>query len=80
MASRPPENAPDPARGRFMVMSVMRLTGALLVILGMLLTQDAIDLAGEVNMVIGYIFIVVGLAELFVMPRLFARKWRSPPQ
>lgn len=86
MASRPPDQQfdttrqSDEARGRWLVLSVMRLTGALLVIIGMLLTQNAIDIAADLNMPIGYFFIVMGLIDMFVAPRLLARRWRTPKQ
>jgi hypothetical protein len=84
MGSRPPENhQPEPddvARGRWMVIQASRILGFALVLLGILLVRDVIDIAGKTDQLIGYVFIVVGLVDGFVMPRVLARKWRTPPE
>ena len=84
MASRPPEHVPrvsdDVARARWLTIQASRILGFALVLLGILLARDVIDIAGETNHVIGYVFIVVGLIDGFVMPRVLARKWRTPPR
>ena len=84
MASRPPEGADpvadDVARNRWAVIQAMRLIGVATVLLGIVLTRDVIDLAGESNHVLGYVLIAVGLGDLFVVPQVLARKWRTPPQ
>lgn len=70
MASRPPE---DVARARWIVIQVVRVTGVLLVLLGILTFRGVLP----VPEVAGYAFIVAGLIEVFLMPTLLARKWRS---
>ena len=84
MASRPPEHAPavsdDVARARWLTIQASRILGFALVLLGILLVRDVVDIAGESNHLIGYVFIVVGLLDGFVMPRVLARKWRTPTQ
>jgi hypothetical protein len=77
MASRPPD---DDARNRWMVIQVMRTVGFGLVILGILMTQGAVDIAGDYNAWAGYGLIAVGLVDGFLMPQVLARKWRSPRQ
>ena len=83
MASRPPENATpvsdDVARGRWMTIQASRFAGFALVVLGILLVRDVVDIAGETNHLIGYVFIAVGLADGFIVPQVLARKWRTPP-
>jgi hypothetical protein len=37
-----------------------------------------VDIAGDVNRLLGYLFVVVGLVDGFVVPQFLARKWRSP--
>jgi hypothetical protein len=82
MASRPPEPpAPgddDEARNRWLVISLLRFVGFGLAVLGLLMSQGAVDIAGDVNRVLGYLFVVVGLVDGFVVPQFLARKWRSP--
>lgn len=79
MASRPPEQippgTPDPAMGRFYVLSALRFTGAALVILGLMTINHVVDLPEA----FGWVFIPLGLAEFFVLPKVLARRWRTPP-
>lgn len=77
MASRPPEHVPPTAleRNRFVVINVIRLSGAALILIGILIVNGAIDLPR----VVGYVFIPLGLVEVFLMPLVLARKWRTPP-
>jgi predicted branched-subunit amino acid permease len=80
MASRPPEFTPPPsddqARARFIVINAVRLTGVILTLLGILVFQGVLDLPE----VAGWTFVVIGLFEVFVMPQILARKWRTPPE
>ena len=80
MASRPPEITPPTAleRQRFFVLNMVRIAGFALILFGILLSQAAVDLAGEHNALIGYVFIAVGFVDGFFMPRMLARKWRTP--
>jgi len=60
-----------------MVIQVMRMMGFALVILGILMARDAVDLAGEDNHLVGYAFVVIGLLDGFLMPIFLARRWSS---
>ena len=76
-----PNQAPDQVRddkaqGRFMVMQMLRLSGVALVILGLAIVNGRLDLPA----IAGYAFIVVGVADSFVIPALLARRWKSPPE
>lgn len=66
----------DPARQRFMVLTLLRFSGVALMLIGMAnmvaRTVEPADLIG------GAIFIV-GLLDSLILPRLLARKWRTPP-
>lgn len=78
MASRPPEHNPrleGTARARFFIMNAVRLTGVALVIVGLLVIEGRIELPE----VVGWVFLPVGLIEIFVVPTILARKWRTPP-
>lgn len=76
MASRPPEHVPPTPqeRSRFFVLNAVRLSGVALILVGILIVNGAIDLPR----VVGYVFIPVGLIDVFVMPLILARKWRTP--
>jgi hypothetical protein len=77
MASRPPD---DEARNRWMVIQAMRTLGFGLVILGILMTQGVVVIAGAYNTWVGYGLVAIGLLDGFLMPQVLARKWRSPPE
>lgn len=86
MASRPPDNPapqqPGPsdaeARNRWAIITAMRLMGFALAVLGLLMSQGAVDIAGDVNRLLGYLFVAIGLVDGFVAPQMLARKWRTP--
>ena len=84
MASRPPEFTPTPPtdreRTRWFTLVVTRFIGFAIVLVGILMSQGAIDLAGDVNTLAGYMLIAVGLVDGFVVPQILARKWRTPPE
>lgn len=66
--------AKDPARARFIAITLIRMSGAVFVLLGVLITERRIDLPW----IVGVLLSLVGVFDVFVMPRLLARKWRSP--
>lgn len=63
-----------------MTIQVARVVGFAMVLLGILLVRDVVVLTGETDHLIGYVFVVVGLIDGFAMPRVLARKWRTPSQ
>lgn len=66
----------DKARGRFIAINAIRLSGAVLVILGLLIHEGALALPP----VLGWIFLALGLIDVFVIPQVLARRWRTPPE
>lgn len=78
MASRPPDEPDRDAFKRWMVIQIMRIGGVAFAVLGLLMTQDAVVIAGDANRLVGYGFLAIGLLDAFVVPILLARKWRSP--
>lgn len=83
MASRPPEFTPTPPtdreRARWSALVATRFMGFAMVLIGILMSQGAIDLAGDINALTGYLLIGLGLVEGFVVPQILARRWRTPP-
>jgi uncharacterized membrane protein YedE/YeeE len=67
------EPAPDPAKSRFIVIQAVRWTGALLVMLGLLVAKGKLGLPHAA----GYGFVFIGLAAALVVPTLLARRWKS---
>lgn len=72
--------SPDPARGRFVVIQLARLLGVLTVLLGIMMQDGRIPALRDVPPLAGYLLIVVGLADVFIMPVILARRWRSPKE
>lgn len=65
----------DPAKARFFAIQALRWTGLAMVMAGLLIVLDKIDLPGEA----GYVLCVVGLADALIMPSVLARIWKTPP-
>ncbi len=87
IASRPPEDhgpvdrsaASDTrARNRWAALQAARLAGVALVILGILITQGVWGFERDQGRVVGYAIIIAGLIDLFVLPQVLARRWRTP--
>ena len=66
----------DVARTRWFILSLSRFLGVALVITGLLVTQGAISWPVEV----GYALILIGIVDVFVVPQVLARRWRSPKE
>ena len=69
-----PPVSEDVARSRFLVINVLRLGGVAMVIVGILIAERMFDLP----IVAGYILIGAGVIDIFLVPQMLARKWRSP--
>lgn len=64
----------DPAKARFFIIQSLRLSGAGLVVLAMLILSGKIDFPE----IAGYALLLAGLVDVFFLPVLLARKWKSP--
>lgn len=69
-----PKIADDRARGRFMVISILRFSGVAFVIIALLILNDRTPLPH----IAGWVLLVVGLVDIFIAPQILARMWRSP--
>jgi hypothetical protein len=67
-------NEADPARARFLIIQMLRLSGVALAVLG------AAILAGKIALpeLAGYLFLFVGVVDALFAPPLLARIWRTP--
>ena len=78
MASRPPEMTPipptDQERARFAMITLHRFLGVFLILTGILVSQGAIDWPEQ----LGWALIALGMVDVFVVPLVLARKWRTP--
>ena len=64
------------ARSRWMAIQAVRMTGVAMVVTGILIVNRVIDASD----VVGYVLLAAGVVDIFLVPRLLARKWRTPPQ
>ncbi len=66
----------DGARTRFFVIGATRLVGVVIALTGI------VGLAGKIGIpaVAAYGFVAFGLFDVFVVPQVLARKWRTPPE
>jgi uncharacterized membrane protein len=68
------------AKSRFLVISAMRIAGVAMILLGIAVLQRVVTLPEWT----GYLLIVLGMAETFLMPQILARLWstgdRLPPR
>ena len=71
-------DARDPAKARFVVIQLARLVGVLLVLFGVMLQDGRIAALRDVPPFIGYLLIAAGLLDVFIMPLVLSRRWRSP--
>lgn len=67
---------PDPAVRRFWALNFTRLLGVAFVATGLMVANGR--LLPQLPHWIGYILIANGLVDIFVLPKMMARKWRSP--
>lgn len=69
----------DLAAKRFAVLQFARLSGAVLVLLAVILIAGkAPAWAAGLPPEAGYILAAIGLIEFYALPRFLARRWRSP--
>ena len=74
----PPDNQPesghDPAIARYWMLHLMRIGGVLLTGLGAMMIVGRI----EAPPVLGFGLFALGAFEFFFLPRMLARRWKSP--
>ena len=74
-----PQDRENLARTRFTILSAMRASGALLVILGLWIGYGDI-LRPDGWPMLGVPLFLLGVAESLIVPRILARRWRTPPE
>jgi hypothetical protein len=71
-----PPSPVDPARQRFLVLTLVRLSGVAMAILGMAVLAEKVDLPA----IAGYVLVALGALETLVMPVVLIKAWKTPPQ
>ena len=69
----------DPAAGRFAAIQLVRVAGVATVLIGLLVEAERLPGFEIVPSWLGLVLVLVGLVEVFLLPRLLARRWRTPP-
>ena len=64
----------DVARGRWMAINAVRVAGVVMVLVGILGLEGVF----EYPAIAGYILVAVCVIDIFFVPLVMARKWRSP--
>jgi len=67
----------DPARTRFLVIGLVRLSGVALAFLGIVIMTDRLVEPAEI---VGGAFIAIGAIDVLIFPLILARRWRTPPK
>lgn len=72
------ESGTDPAAARFAALQLVRLGGALLVLFGLLVLSHRFEALAGLPDAAGFVIAAIGLADFFAVPKILARKWRTP--
>jgi hypothetical protein len=69
----------DPAMGRYFALQVVRASGAVLVLLGVLVQAGkGPGPLAALPPLAGIVMALAGLWDFFFLPRIVARRWRTP--
>ncbi|MFN3456993.1 MAG: hypothetical protein ACK4Z8_05385 [Novosphingobium sp.] len=69
----------DPAMGRFFALQAVRASGAVLVLLGVLVQAGkGPGPLAALPPLAGIVLALAGLWDFFFLPRIVARRWRTP--
>lgn len=67
------------AKKRFLALNAIRLLGAISTLAGFVLIRGGWTLAGQpTDRWLGVALVLVGLFDFAVMPKILARRWKSP--
>ena len=70
---------PDPAFPRWLALQGVRFAGVVTVLIGILIEAGRLPVFAGIPAWFGYVLAVIGLIEIFALPRILARRWKSPP-
>ncbi|WP_284124570.1 hypothetical protein [Parerythrobacter aestuarii] len=64
------------ARKRFLILQLIRLSGAAMALFGAVIISGRLIDFPE----LGYLLLVLGAMEFFLLPNLISKSWRTPDQ
>lgn len=70
----------DPALARWAAIQLVRFIGVASVLGGILITSRRTEAVSHLPQWLGYLLIGAGLIDVFLVPTLLARRWRSPSE
>ena len=74
-----PQDREKQAKARFFMLIMLRITGAILVVFGLLIVNGRIvAIAPDSRTLIGGIIVMAGLVEALWIPIALARSWKTP--
>jgi hypothetical protein len=68
----------DPAFARWLALQGVRFAGVVTILLGIIIEAGRLPFGPDVPRWFGYALAAIGLIEVFALPRLLARRWKSP--
>ena len=74
-----PDERDQLARTRYAILSALRASGVLLMLLGLWIWNSDIIREGGWPLV-GVSLFALGFLESLILPQIFVRKWRTPPE
>lgn len=81
LPSPPPVDPEKVARQRFFAIGLFRLSGAFIVMFGFLILSQRFSwVQGNKAKAMGAIFVLVGLFQFVIVPRLLLALFRKPPE
>ena len=75
--SEVPNAPPDPAAARFAVLQLVRFSGALLALTGVLVISGKVSWMPKLPEALGYGLVGAGLIDFYVAPMLLVKHWKS---
>lgn len=73
-------SATDPAAARWAAIQMVRAIGVASALVGVLIVAQRIPALDFLPEWFGYVLILNGMFDLFALPLVLARRWRSPPR
>lgn len=64
------------ARNRWLVINAVRIGGVAMVLVAILILRGVVPQPAWA----GYLILAVGIVDVFLVPTLLARRWRTPPR
>lgn len=67
------EEREEQARKRFFILNILRFSGAIVVMMGLAISAGR--LFPDFPPLLGYLFLILGMIEFFLMPLLLKKSW-----